>query len=68
MIVMFASLLPQQCPNGVHGLMLRCWNEERAERPTFAQINIVIDRWLRSPDTLDNDVDFFVTIGKCCNV
>ena len=57
-------ILPQKCPYGVHSLMLHCWKAERGERPSFAQINIVIDRWITSPETMDDEVNFFITIGE----
>ncbi|XP_028394329.1 ephrin type-B receptor 3-like [Dendronephthya gigantea] len=54
---------PHNCPHGIHCLMLHCWKAERSERPSFAQITIVIDRWIRSPETLNHEVNFFITIG-----
>jgi hypothetical protein len=44
--------------------MLQCWKADRGERPSFAQICVVIDRWIRSPETMDDEADFFITIGK----
>ncbi|CAB4014881.1 ephrin type-A receptor 5 isoform X5, partial [Paramuricea clavata] len=54
---------PQKCPFGVHSLMLQCWKAERGGRPSFAQITIVIDRWIRSPETMDDEANFFITIS-----
>ena len=50
--------LPQKCPKGVYDLMLLCWKKNRGERPTFPDITRVIDGWIRSPETVDDLVDF----------
>ncbi len=63
-IIFNIFISPQKCPFGVHSLMFQCWNADRGERPSFAQITIVIDRWIRSPETMDDEADFFITIGK----
>ena len=35
--------------------MMECWNAVRRDRPSFAEITSVIDKWIRSPETM-NDV------------
>ena len=37
--------------------MLQCWKGERSERPTFAKITMVIDKWMRSPETMEDEID-----------
>jgi len=29
---------PPKCPNDIYSLMLRCWAQESAQRPTFAEL------------------------------
>ena len=38
--------------------MLQCWKKTRSERPSFGDIISAIDEWIRSPETLQDDVDF----------
>ena len=47
----------QNCPKAVHDLMKECWKKERTERPSFAEINVVIDGWIQVPKTMEGDVD-----------
>ena len=54
----YFSFLPQKCPKGVYNLMSLCWKKNRGERPTFPDITRVIDGWIRSPETVDDLVDF----------
>ena len=37
--------------------MLQCWKAERSERPTFAKITRVIDKWIRSPKTMNDKIN-----------
>ncbi|XP_028394325.1 ephrin type-A receptor 2-like isoform X3 [Dendronephthya gigantea] len=54
---------PMNCPKGVHGLMLQCWEAERGDRPNFTDITIVIDRWIKSPEKMDDDINDLTPIG-----
>ena len=45
----------QDCPTAVHNLMLSCWKTKRNERPKFEYITQVMNGWIRSPETLDED-------------
>ena len=44
----------QDCPKLVHNLMLNCWESDKIKRPTFADIVDSIDKFLRSPEDLDD--------------
>ena len=46
--------------------MLQCWETERSDRPNFADITIIIDRWIRSPETMDKDINDLTPIGMVC--
>ena len=37
--------------------MLQCWKAERSERPSFAKITRVIDKWITSPETINDKVN-----------
>ncbi|XP_061696045.1 ephrin type-A receptor 4-like isoform X2 [Syngnathoides biaculeatus] len=43
---------PMDCPVVLHQLMLDCWEQDRAERPTFGQILNMLDKLIRNPPTL----------------
>ncbi|XP_061549601.1 ephrin type-A receptor 4-like isoform X2 [Phycodurus eques] len=43
---------PMDCPVVLHQLMLDCWEQDRAERPTFSQILNMLDKLIRNPGTL----------------
>ncbi|XP_069462550.1 ephrin type-A receptor 7 isoform X2 [Ambystoma mexicanum] len=43
---------PMDCPNGLHQLMLDCWQKERGERPKFEQIVGILDKMIRNPTSL----------------
>ncbi|KAI1231413.1 Ephrin type-A receptor 8 [Lamprotornis superbus] len=43
---------PMGCPSSLHQLMLDCWHKERSERPRFAHIVSILDKLIRSPDSL----------------
>lgn len=34
---------PENCPQDVHDLMMKCWEEERTERPSFNDLCGLID-------------------------
>ena len=35
-------MTPTECPPGVFGVMLKCWEEETKARPTFAEVKCMI--------------------------
>ncbi|KAK3704761.1 hypothetical protein QZH41_009758 [Actinostola sp. cb2023] len=39
---------PQNCPNELYCIMLRCWNENPNNRPTFTELRSEFDRMLTS--------------------
>lgn len=39
--------------------MLQCWKADRSERPGFAKITMVIDKWIRSPGTTQDEINLF---------
>ncbi|XP_036445668.1 ephrin type-A receptor 7-like [Colossoma macropomum] len=43
---------PLNCPPSLHQLMLDCWQKERTERPSFAQIHSALSKTIRSPDNI----------------
>ncbi|XP_038132782.1 ephrin type-B receptor 4b-like isoform X2 [Cyprinodon tularosa] len=43
---------PPECPASLHGLMLDCWQKERANRPRFCDIVGGLDRLIRNPPSL----------------
>ncbi|XP_056449496.1 ephrin type-A receptor 2 [Gadus chalcogrammus] len=49
---------PMDCPSAVYQLMLQCWLQERAKRPRFPDIVSLLDKLLRSPDSLKTIADF----------
>ncbi|MBN3325979.1 EPHA2 protein, partial [Atractosteus spatula] len=49
---------PMDCPSAVYQLMLQCWLQERSKRPKFADIVSLLDKLLRSPDSLKTIADF----------
>ncbi|KAK2546834.1 Ephrin type-A receptor 2, partial [Acropora cervicornis] len=42
------------CPKLVHNWMLNCWESDKTKRPTFADIVDNIDKFLRSPEDLND--------------
>ena len=36
---------PENCPEEAYKLMLKCWNQEPAERPSFARISQMFSLW-----------------------
>ncbi|KAJ3588707.1 hypothetical protein NHX12_009561 [Muraenolepis orangiensis] len=49
---------PMDCPSAVYQLMLQCWLQERSKRPRFPDIVSLLDKLLRSPDSLKAIADF----------
>ncbi|KAJ8371012.1 hypothetical protein SKAU_G00110400 [Synaphobranchus kaupii] len=49
---------PMDCPSTVYQLMLRCWLQDRSKRPCFNDIVSLLDKFLRSPDSLKTIADF----------
>ncbi|KAM9827130.1 ephrin type-B receptor 4b-like [Neosynchiropus ocellatus] len=43
---------PPECPASLHGLMLDCWQKERANRPRFCDVVAALDRLIRNPASL----------------
>ncbi|XP_068443651.1 ephrin type-B receptor 4b-like isoform X3 [Clinocottus analis] len=43
---------PPECPSSLHGLMLDCWQKERANRPRFCDVVSALDRLIRNPASL----------------
>ncbi|KAM6977227.1 ephrin type-A receptor 2 [Aplochiton taeniatus] len=49
---------PMDCPSAVYQLMLQCWLQDRSKRPRFPDIVSLLDKLLRSPDSLKTIADF----------
>ncbi|XP_023687112.1 ephrin type-A receptor 2-like isoform X1 [Paramormyrops kingsleyae] len=49
---------PMDCPSAVYQLMLQCWLQERARRPRFADIVSLLEKLLKSPESLKTIADF----------
>uniref|UniRef100_A0A3Q3IG86 Ephrin type-A receptor 1 n=1 Tax=Monopterus albus TaxID=43700 RepID=A0A3Q3IG86_MONAL len=49
---------PMDCPSALYQLMLQCWQHDRATRPRFSDIVNILDKLLRSPETLKTIADF----------
>ena len=43
--------------------MLECWKAERNERPSFAKMTLIIDKWIRSPETMQDEIDLLSSLG-----
>ncbi|KAK6028168.1 hypothetical protein OSTOST_05787 [Ostertagia ostertagi] len=52
---------PMDCPIALHRLMLWCWRLDRHERPTFAQILAILEKYARNPDLIYVDNAAFIT-------
>ncbi|PIO56939.1 protein tyrosine kinase, partial [Teladorsagia circumcincta] len=52
---------PMDCPVALHRLMLWCWRLDRHERPTFAQILAILEKYARNPDLIYVDNAAFIT-------
>lgn len=44
--------------------MLQCWAENRGDRPSFSHITQIIDGWIRSPETMQEENDTSLVIGE----
>ncbi|KAL1021111.1 hypothetical protein UPYG_G00008950 [Umbra pygmaea] len=49
---------PMDCPSAVYQLMLQCWLQDRSKRPRFTDIVSILEKLLRSPDSLKAIADF----------
>ncbi|XP_030625981.1 ephrin type-A receptor 2 [Chanos chanos] len=49
---------PMDCPSAVYQLMLQCWLQDRSKRPRFPDIVSLLDKLLKSPDSLKTIADF----------
>uniref|UniRef100_A0A3Q3FG47 receptor protein-tyrosine kinase n=1 Tax=Labrus bergylta TaxID=56723 RepID=A0A3Q3FG47_9LABR len=49
---------PMDCPSAVYQLMLQCWQHDRSKRPRFTDIVNMLDKLLRSPESLKTIADF----------
>ncbi|XP_015268065.1 PREDICTED: ephrin type-A receptor 2 [Gekko japonicus] len=49
---------PMDCPSAIYQLMMQCWQQERSRRPKFSDIVSILDKLLRSPDSLKTLADF----------
>ncbi|XP_028394334.1 ephrin type-A receptor 7-like [Dendronephthya gigantea] len=54
---------PKDCPTAVHSLMLSCWRTDRNKRPKFEKITQIMNGWIRSPETMNEDLPNLSTIG-----
>ncbi|XP_010894400.1 ephrin type-A receptor 2a isoform X2 [Esox lucius] len=49
---------PMDCPSAVYQLMLQCWLQDRSKRPRFSDIMNILEKLLRSPESLKTIADF----------
>ncbi|KAM3621771.1 uncharacterized protein V6R79_015758 [Siganus canaliculatus] len=49
---------PMDCPSAINQLMLQCWQHDRSKRPRFIDIVNILDKLLRSPESLKTIADF----------
>ncbi|KAM7422756.1 hypothetical protein PAMA_010688 [Pampus argenteus] len=49
---------PMDCPSAIYQLMLQCWQQDRSKRPRFTDIVNILDKLLRSPESLKTIADF----------
>uniref|UniRef100_A0A672ZUP2 receptor protein-tyrosine kinase n=1 Tax=Sphaeramia orbicularis TaxID=375764 RepID=A0A672ZUP2_9TELE len=49
---------PMDCPSAIYQLMLQCWQHDRSKRPRFTDIVNILDKLLRSPESLKPIADF----------
>ncbi|XP_078281700.1 ephrin type-A receptor 2 [Rhinoraja longicauda] len=49
---------PMECPSAIYQLMMQCWQQERAKRPKFGDVVNILDKLIRSPDSLKSIADF----------
>ncbi|KAM8867672.1 ephrin type-A receptor 2-like isoform 1-T1 [Synchiropus picturatus] len=49
---------PMECPSTIYQLMLQCWQHDRSKRPRFTDIVNILEKLLRSPESLKTIADF----------
>uniref|UniRef100_A0AAY4B6G7 receptor protein-tyrosine kinase n=1 Tax=Denticeps clupeoides TaxID=299321 RepID=A0AAY4B6G7_9TELE len=49
---------PMDCPSAVYQLMVQCWLQDRAKRPRFPDIVSILEKLLKSPESLKAIADF----------
>uniref|UniRef100_UPI00398E7A96 ephrin type-A receptor 2 isoform X2 n=1 Tax=Pristiophorus japonicus TaxID=55135 RepID=UPI00398E7A96 len=49
---------PMDCPSAIYQLMMQCWQQERTKRPKFCDIVNILDKLIRSPESLKSIADF----------
>ncbi|XP_066493767.1 ephrin type-A receptor 2 isoform X2 [Tiliqua scincoides] len=49
---------PMDCPSAIYQLMMRCWQQERSQRPKFTDIVSILDKLIRAPESLKTLADF----------
>ncbi|XP_068598428.1 ephrin type-A receptor 2a [Brachionichthys hirsutus] len=49
---------PMDCPSAVYQLMLQCWQHDRSKRPRFSDVVNILDKLIRSPESLKTIADF----------
>lgn len=49
---------PLDCPSAIYQLMMRCWQQERSQRPKFTDIVSILDKLIRAPESLKALADF----------
>ncbi|KAM9814015.1 LOW QUALITY PROTEIN: ephrin type-A receptor 2a [Neosynchiropus ocellatus] len=49
---------PMECPSTIYQLMLQCWQHDRSKRPRFSDIVNILEKLLRSPESLKTIADF----------
>lgn len=45
-------------PSAIYQLMMQCWQQERAKRPKFGDVVNILDKLIRSPESLKSIADF----------
>ncbi|CAI4232774.1 unnamed protein product [Auanema sp. JU1783] len=46
---------PMDCPASLHRIMLWCWKLERHDRPSFAQLLAILEKYSRNPEYIYTD-------------
>uniref|UniRef100_A0A1A8IBD7 receptor protein-tyrosine kinase n=2 Tax=Nothobranchius kuhntae TaxID=321403 RepID=A0A1A8IBD7_NOTKU len=49
---------PMDCPSAIYQLMQQCWQHDRLKRPRFSDIVSILDKLLKSPESLKTIADF----------
>ncbi|KAK9391934.1 ephrin type-A receptor 2 [Crotalus adamanteus] len=49
---------PMECPSAIYQLMMRCWQQERSQRPKFTDIVSILDKLIRAPESLKTLAEF----------